>query len=188
MTKKRSSSARPRLFSHTVDQNDVIIHVNANWLRFARENDASHLTRQAVLGHSLWNFIAGLETRHIYRLLMRKVRQNQRRIVFTYRCDSPTLRRYMQMEIAPAADQTLEFRNYLLREESRDRVRLLDPTAERNHKLLLMCSWCNRIHCDETWLSVEEAIHYRGLFGAPQFPQITHGICPDCALKFKDLA
>ncbi|MCL4301123.1 MAG: hypothetical protein KJ077_35655 [Anaerolineae bacterium] len=188
MTKKRTGPRRHSTFIHTVDRNDLIIDVNANWLRFARENDAPHLTRQAVIGCSLWDFIAGLETRHIYRLLMRKVRQDQRRIVFTYRCDSSTLHRYMQMEIVPAADQALEFKNYLLREESRDRVRLLDPTAERNHELLRMCSWCNRMRCDETWLSVEEAVNYLGLFGAPQFPQITHGICPDCALKFKDLA
>jgi hypothetical protein len=94
----------------------------------------------------------------------------------------------MQMEIVPAGHQALEFRNYLLREEHRDRIRLLDPTAERSDKLLRMCSWCSRIQCDETWLSVEEAINYLGLFGTPHLPQITHGICPDCAPYFKGLA
>jgi hypothetical protein len=187
MIKKRTNPRKHSAFIHTVDQNDLIIDVNDNWLRFAQENEAPHLTRQAVIGHSLWTFIAGLETRHVYRLLMRQVRQNHRRIVFTYRGDSPVLRRYMQMEIVPAADEALEFRNYLLREEHRDHVRLLDPTAERDHELLRMCGWCNRIRCDEIWLSVEEAVNYLGLFGAPQLPQITHGICPDCALNFKDL-
>lgn len=188
MTKKRTNPRRHSVFIHTVDQNDLIIDVNDNWLRFAQENEAPHLSRQAVIGRSLWTFIAGLETRHIYQLLMRRVRQNQRPIVFTYRGDSPALRRYIQMEIVPAADEALEFRNYLLREEYRDHVRLLDPTAERDHELLRICSWCNRIRCDETWLSVEEAVNYLGLFGASQLPQITHGICPDCALNFKDLA
>jgi hypothetical protein len=140
-----------------------------------------------VVSRLLWTFIAGPEIRHIYQLLMRQVRQNQRRIVFTYRCDSPVLRRYMQMEIVPAADQSLEFRSYLLREESRDRVQLLELTAKRNHELLHMCSWCNRVRCDETWLSVEEAVRYLGLFDTSEVPQITHGICPDCALNFKTL-
>jgi hypothetical protein len=187
LTKKRTSPTSHPTFIHTVDQNDLILDVNDNWLRFAQENEAPHLTRQAVVGRSLWDFIAGPETPHIYQLLMRQVRQGQQRVVFTYRCDSPTLRRYMQMEIVPASRQALEFRNYLLREERRDRVRLLEPTTERNYELLHMCSWCNRVRCDETWLSVEEAVNYLGLFGAPELPQITHGICPDCVLNFKDL-
>lgn len=174
-------------FIHTVDANDVLTDVNDHWLRFAQQNDAPHLTRQVVIGHSLWDFIAGFETPHLYKLMMQQVRQSQRRLVFTYRCDSPNFRRYMQMEIVPLAHQGLEYRNYLLREEPRDRVRLLDPTIGRNQELLMMCSWCNRVHCDNVWLPVEDAVKTLGLFALSELPQITHGICPDCALSFKNL-
>lgn len=187
MTKKRLDSTRPRLFTYIVDKNDVVIHVNANWLRFARENDAPHLTRRTVLGRSLWDFIGGLETRHIYRLLMDHVRQKQRRVVFTYRCDSPTLRRYMYMEIVPAPDLALEFRSYLLRQESREHIRLLDPAIPRNHELVRMCSWCHRVLCEENWLPVEDGIQCLGLFGTSDLPRITHGICFNCMALFKDL-
>lgn len=173
-------------FMHMVDNQDLLTDVNDQWLCFAQENEASHLTRQTIVGRSLWNFIVGFEITHIYQILMRQVRQRQRRLVFTYRCDSPIFRRYMQMEIIPLAHQGLEFRNYLLREERRNRVRLLDPAADRSHELLLMCSWCNRIRCDDAWLTVEDAIKALGLFAPPELPQITHGICSDCALSFKN--
>ncbi|MBE7471505.1 MAG: hypothetical protein DPW09_30645 [Anaerolineae bacterium] len=174
-------------FMHTVDAYDVLTDVNDHWLRFAQENDASHLTRQVVVGRPLWDFIAGREAPHLYKLLMRQVRQSQCRLVFTYRCDSPNFRRYMQMEIVPLTHQGLEFRNYLLRTESRDQVRLLDSAIGRNQELLMMCSWCNRVHYDSTWLSVEDAVKTLGLFALSELPQITHGICPDCALSFKNL-
>lgn len=182
-----SGSAGLRLFSHTIDFQDIIIAVNDAWLHFAQENAAPYLTREAVIGCSLWDFIAGLETRQIYQLLMRQVRQSQQRVVFTYRCDSPTIRRYLWMEIVPAPDLAIEYRSYVLREESRHHVRLLDVTAERNVDLLHMCSWCSRVRCDEVWLPVEEAVKILGLFGSAELPQITHGICPDCALLFEDL-
>lgn len=179
-------SVKNPTFMHTVDIHDLLTDVNDQWLGFAQENEAPQLTRQTIIGRSLWNFIAGLETSHIYQLLMRQVRQRQRRLVFTYRCDSPVFRRYMQMEIIPLDHQGIEFRNYLLREERRDRVRLLDPTAGRSQELLLMCSWCNRIFCDDAWRPVEDAVNVLGLFAPPELPQITHGICPDCLLLFEN--
>lgn len=175
-------------FTHRVDANDVLTDVNDHWLRFAEENQVPQLTRPTVIGRPLWSFIAGFTTIHIYKLLMRQVRQSQRRLVFTYRSDSPFFRRYMQMEIIPIAHCGLEFRNYLLREESRDRVRLLDSTTGRNHDLLLMCGWCNRICCEDGWLPVENAIRILGLFAPPELPQITHGICSDCMQSFKNFS
>lgn len=173
-------------FMHAVDTYDLLTAVNDEWLGFAQENEAPHLTRQTVIGRPLWDFITGFEISHIYQLLMRQVRQSQRRLVFTYRCDSPVFRRYMQMDILPLAQQGLEFRNYLLREERRDRVRLLDPSAERSQELLLMCSWCNRIFCEDSWRPIEDAVTLLGLFAPPELPQITHGICPTCLQSFKD--
>lgn len=180
-------SAGLRLFSHTVDFHDIIIAVNDNWLRFAQENEAPHLTYEAVIGRLLWDFIAGIETQQIYQLLLRQVRQDQQRVVFTYRCDSPTLRRYLWMEIVPAPNQAVEFRSYLLREEPRHHIRLLEVSVERNVEMLHMCSWCSRVWCNEVWAPVEEAVKFLGLFGPAELPQITHGICPDCSLLFEDL-
>jgi hypothetical protein len=178
---------KPAPFLHTIDRNDIIVDLNDAWLRFALENGAPHLTYQTVVGRSLWTFIAGPETHHIYRLLLRQIRQSQQRVVFTHRCDSPALIRYVQMEIVPAAKGVVEFKNQLLLEKPRDPIPLLDPTVRRTSELLKMCSWCNRLLCDQVWLPLEEAINYLGLFGSSQLPQITHGICPACALLFEDL-
>lgn len=188
MMVNHTGSAGLQLYSHIVDSQDIIIAVNDAWLTFAQENETPQLTRDAVIGRPLWNFIAGMETHQIYQLLMRQVRQSQERIVFTFRCDSPDMRRYLWMEIVPAPDRKIEFRNYLLREEPRRHVRLLDVTAQRNIELLHMCSWCSRVWCDEGWQPVEDAVKILGLFGLTELPQITHGICPDCALLFEELA
>lgn len=187
MIENHTGSAGLRLYSHIVNSQDIIIAVNDDWLAFAQENEASALTREVVVGQSLWSFIAGLETQQIYQLLMRQVRQSQERVVFTFRCDSPDMRRYLWMEIVPAPAQAIEFRNYLLRVEPRHHIRLLDATAQRNVDLLHMCSWCSRVWCDESWQPVEDAVKILGLFGPTELPQITHGICPDCALLFEEL-
>lgn len=185
---KDVNQTKPALFIHTIDRNDNIVDLNDAWLRFALENNAPHLTYQAIMGHSLWSFIAGPETHHLYRLLLKQIRQSQQRVVFTHRCDSPTLIRYIQMEIVPTANGVVEFRNQLLLQKHRDPIPLLDPTVQRTSELLKMCSWCNRLLCDQTWLLLEEAINYMGLFGSSQLPQITHGICPACILLFADLS
>jgi hypothetical protein len=182
------SPTRHHAAIHTVDQSDLIIDVNDLWLHFAQENEGAHLSYDQVVGRSLWTFIAGAEAPHLYHILMRQVRQSQRRMVFTYRCDSSSVRRYMQMELVPLDEGALQFKNYLLFEEPRDPAQLLDFTGERTDELLRMCSWCSRIECDGTWLPVEEAVLYLGLFGSPHLPQITHGICPNCVSLFERLS
>ena len=50
------------------------------------------------------------------------------------------------------------------------------------------CSWCKRLEYGPEWLEVEAAIVPLGLFedDAPP-PEITHGICPDCAREMHAL-
>ena len=55
-----------REFSYSIDRDDTIASVSDSWLEFARENQASELTRDRVVGRRLWSFIAGRETRLLY--------------------------------------------------------------------------------------------------------------------------
>ena len=53
-----------RIFLWAIDPEDKIIRVNEDWLAFARENEAPHLTPDAVINRPLWDFVSGGETIH----------------------------------------------------------------------------------------------------------------------------
>jgi hypothetical protein len=86
------------------------------------------------------------------------------------------------MEMMPDADAGVHFHNWLVREEERESVRLLEMTPERSDAILIICSWCKQVQLGEdTWAEVETAVQQLGLFEAMKLPQLSHGMCPDCA-------
>ena len=107
-------SPRPK-YCYVLDGHDAITSVSPAWLAFARENGAQELTAQAVLGHSLWNFIQGAETVRLYQAILRRVRSNSSRVVVPFRCDSPTLRRHMRLEISSQPLGCVQFISVLQR-------------------------------------------------------------------------
>jgi len=174
------------MYAYQVDENDTLTAVDESWLRFARENEASHLTRELVVGRPIWQFVTGAETRHLYGSLFERARStgSVRRIPF--RCDSPERRRFMELDIVAAASGALELQSRIVREEARAAVALLRPTAERSKATVDVCSWCKRIHADGArWLEVEEAIDQLDLFGAT-LPELNHKTCPECAKHVRE--
>lgn len=177
--------ADKRVFIHTADADGNIAAVNDEWVEFARENGAPELGREAVVGRALWEFMEGRETRHISRLLLDKVRSTGKGLTIPYRCDSPALRRFMEMEIAPVDNGFVEFRSRVLRIEKRVPVLLLDPHAGRSDEFLTICSWCRRARTGSEWIELDEAVKKLDLFSSASLPQLTHGICQDCAKLVK---
>lgn len=175
-----------RVFIHTVDADGKITAVNDEWEEFARENGAPELASAAVVGRDIWGFMEGMETRHISRLLLDKARRSGKGLTIPYRCDSPGLRRFMEMEIAPAGNGIVEFRSRVLRIEKRVPVLLLDPRAGRGDEFLTICSWCRRARVDSAWVELDEAVKKLDLFSSASLPQLTHGMCQDCARLVKE--
>lgn len=170
-----------RVFSHTVDASGNISGVNDEWVDFAAENGAPELTKEAVAGRPIWDFMEGKETRHISRLILDKVRKTGRTITLPYRCDSPDFKRYLEMEISRGEDEQVVFRSRVLRLEKREHAGLLDAQAVRSEKMLTICSWCRRVRTPEGWAEVDDAVRTLGLFSMDTLPQITHGMCEDCS-------
>ena len=126
--------------------------------------------------------IADPQTRHIYTLLIDRVREEGREARFNYRCDSPHCRRFMEMRInhIRTLDQ-VEFSSRVLRLERREPVNLIDFSLDkRSSEILNMCSWCKAVLVDQAWVEVELAVERLGLLADPVLPQISHGMCPDC--------
>jgi P-type Cu+ transporter len=96
-------------------------------------------------------------------------------------CDSPELRRLLEMHIRALPGGQVEFCSRVLRLERRAPVRLLDPAVRRRRgDPLQICSWCKAVLVQTAWLEVEAAMQRLGASDA-DLPPLSHGICPACS-------
>ena len=177
-----------RSFIHRVDSAGRICFVNADWLAFAAENDWP-VTSAEILGRDLMASISDPQTRHVYGLLIERVRRSGTPVQFRYRCDAPDCRRLLEMHMLyrPELDQ-LEFRSSVIGIERRESVAVLDVrTTPRSSETLSVCSWCKAVRTAQAWVELEQAVMQLGLFAAEALPRISHGICPDCSGRLTTL-
>ncbi|MBD3233571.1 MAG: hypothetical protein GF315_07585 [candidate division Zixibacteria bacterium] len=139
---------------------------------------------KSLIGHSLWEFIKNEETVHIYRTLIHRIRNENRNVIYPFRCDSPSRRRFMEMHILPHKGKSLEFRSRIIREEHRPFQRFLDIDEPRNDSFIVMCGWCKAVATKDGWAQIEEAVDILKLFEMQILPEISHGICKECHDKW----
>ncbi len=176
-------NGQPLEVAYRIDESANLVWVGDTWTAFAHENGASQLAERSILGESLWHFIEGIETRHLYQLIFDKVRCDRSAIVLPFRCDSPDLRRFMELRISPHPESRgeLQLTAFLLNSEPRDAVPLLDRDIARCRGMLAICSFCKRIEVDAVgWLEVEAAASQLELLSESAMPRLSHGVCPDC--------
>ena len=167
--------------TYQIDPAGRILSVGPAWDDFARNNQGAFLTAPQVIGNSLWDYISDPTTRELYRSLLARVHDDVPQVQFTFRCDSPTRRRLLQMKMTPAEDATTLFTVLPISFVDRDLVPFLVVDRHRSGELLRMCSWCNRVPLTESaWVEVEEAVERMTMFHSADPPAITHGICPRC--------
>ncbi len=167
--------------TYQIDPAGQILSVGAAWDDFARNNQGAFLTGQQVVGHSLWDHISDSTTRQLYRSLVDRVHGDVPDVQFTFRCDSPTRRRLLQMKMTPAEHDSTLFTVLPISFVDRDLVPFLGREVARSGDHLRMCSWCNRVPLTEqSWVEIEEAVERLAMFRTSDPPGITHGICPRC--------
>jgi len=169
-------------FSHRVDVKDIIISVSENWQSFAVENyGGNSCLPENIIGTSLWNHIRDRETRHLYEIILQKVRRKKRLSVFSFRCDAPEKRRFLKLKVIPREDGSVDFISQIVKVEHRETVHLLRTDIERSNEFLRICSMCKKIATGETkWEEVEIALHKLKLFEKDVLPQFTHSVCKTC--------
>ena len=92
-------------YVYRIDARDAIVWVSDNWQMFAVANEGAETTyADQVLGRSLWEFITGMETRHLYQIVIQEARQRQKTVRLLFRCDAPDERRFLRLTIVPQAD------------------------------------------------------------------------------------
>ena len=165
---------------YSIDHKDRIITVSQNWQAFAQENDAS-LPVVNVIGRSLWDFISDESTRELYKALLRKVRYQGGYVTIPFRCDSPTTRRYLQLQLSADFTGTVYFKSYTLKTEPRSAAKLLDCNEQRSDNEMTICSWCKQIKLgDDFWVDIEFAIDKLSLFNGDGLPELVQSTCTAC--------
>lgn len=167
--------------AYTLDASDAIIAVNDAWVAFAAANDGAPLLAPAILGRSLWDFIADRTTILLYRRIFERVREGISPVRFTFRCDAPALRRLLEMSIVMQPAGALQVVVRSVRVEDRPAVLLLDPAEKRSDAVLRVCGWCKRLpDPGGRWMEIEAALPLLALFEQTALPAISHGICEEC--------
>lgn len=167
--------------TYELDDNLRIVAVDAAWSGFAIANAAPELAPPpGPLGQPVLSYVADRTTALLYEELFSKVRRTGGRLMVPFRCDSPSLRRFLELRIEPRRPTGLRLHSRVLRVEERPEVLLLDRREPRDGELLRMCSFCKSVEAQGRWRHVEEAIAALRLFERDVLPSITHSVCPSC--------
>lgn len=171
-----------RVSVYRIDGGDILREVSPNWEAFARANGAGRTCRPGdVLGHSLWDFVHGAQTRHLYEAVFARTRSGAPCGPIPFRCDSPRQRRFLELTVSPLPDGGIEIESTILRTEPRDPVALIDGNVPRSNELIRICSMCKKIaNAAGEWLEVEEGLAQLRPFEADEVPRLTHAVCPRC--------
>jgi hypothetical protein len=176
------------IIEYLVGPDSTVLEIHGPWDEFARDNAATELSARSVIGCHLDDFVAGSEIRLVYQMLLERIRQTGEPARFTFRCDGPTCRRFMEMRLDLAAPGVVRFRSRVLREEPRDVQPLLDVGTKRSEDLLTLCSWCKRFKAESTdWVEVEDYVERVKVMEADVFPRLSHGICRSCKAELESL-
>ncbi len=178
----------PGVIEYVVKPDGTVVEIRGIWDDFARANAAGDLRMADVVGRDLCDFVSGPATRQIYEALIGRVVQTRTPIQFTFRCDAPEVRRHMHMEVMGDGSENVRFTSRIVREEPRPPQPLLSTDVDRSDETIVMCSWCKRVKLDERWVEVEEYVASTGLMEEERLPQLSHGLCPDCATEMEALA
>jgi hypothetical protein len=171
---------------YRVDVSDRICEVGPAWDAFAAENGGlPHVSRDAVIGRPLWDFVSDSNTISLYRQVLAHVRRTGTPHVFTLRCDGPSIERLLEMTIE--ADGTFVlFRTRTLRTRPIEDSPA-DAAPARPLKLLRICSWCDRVDVGAgRWVPLETAVLALELFQRRDVPALTHAMCDDCHKALAD--
>jgi hypothetical protein len=173
-------------YRYELDAGDVIRAVDHWWLAFASENGAAHLNEATVVGRPLWDFISDDPTQQLYRELHERVRTMGHAIDVPFRCDSPTLRREMQLTIHRGENGVLLYESKLLKTAVQQRLPQLSHSRERSNAFLTMCSCCKRSLLEpKGWLEMEEIALRLRLYDQPSVPGLRYTVCPRCVKRYR---
>lgn len=166
---------------YKINAADEIVEVGGGWDMFAIENDSPpELSSGSIIYRRFWDFVSGNTIEHVYRRMFSKVRAGET-LDFSFRCDSPSLRRFLVLQMKPLGDGGIEIVTETVCTEEREFQELFSINAPKAGEVVVACSWCNKIKTGENvWQEAEDAVSELGLFEKDILPPLSHGMCDDC--------
>lgn len=164
-----------------LDADNRIMWLSSNWEEVAEQGKAGQqLAEPKVLNQPLSRFVSDDETWLYYEACLNLCRKKQQVLIRPYRCDSPTHKRFMELQLTPLDKGWVEMKHFLIRSEAFEyAVYIQDVTHQQSIQpyQFTRCSLCNRLkaqHQDD-WQSPES---FGTLFLEPV--NVIHSVCPDC--------
>lgn len=164
---------------YRIDQHAEIVFVNRAWEQFASENAGASASASAVLHQSLWDFVQGESLRGLYHQVVERARRGSS-LTFPFRCDSPSQKRWFEMQVAPVEGGLVEFRSTLIREELRRTTHSLETSSEPSDASVEACSVCLKLRDGDQWMSLEDLIAKRPIMEGEDSACLHHGVCDSC--------
>lgn len=160
---------------YTVDRDDIIVDVNDWWDIFANDNNALNLDKVTVLGKPLFHYVSGDVTRMFVVSVFNNVRVKHEQFTQKYRCDSPSLKRYMKMTVIPMGYDSLKIVNEVIAIEPK----VYSVNIKAYESRVRRCSMCNRINHEDKWEESDTLIK-SGIFKADGEIYVIYTVCMDC--------
>jgi hypothetical protein len=164
---------------YRLDADDRICEVGGPWDEFARANEGERLLSERVIGTDFYSYISGDISRMYVRTIFGGVRALNREATRTYRCDSPNIKRFMEMTVRPESGGNLHVAHRLLRTEPLPATFRFVGHAGKGSDFIVRCSMCNRLKLRGHWCEPEVFREH-----GPEFPEgaapVIYGVCSAC--------
>lgn len=176
------SGERAEEVTYWVDKDDVIVDASSDWDEFALENGGLAVLREHVIGEPLFRFITGDPTRMLTDTLLQRVRHSGQELTRCYRCDSPELKRYMEMTLSPEEGSLLRLHHRVVKVEPLDPVVPFEFGGHLLSDVMARCSMCNRVRAKGAWHEGDEAVRLGHVKSGGL--RVIYSVCGDCQSSF----
>lgn len=178
--------------SYWLDDDNIICRVDDHWDRaMDSQNWSDRASASKIVGKPLFEFICDDVTRMYVATMIESVRVIPHTSFRPYRCDTPDMKRFMQMIITPEENGWIRVSHVLIRTEPLKKPVTFTTTTPitplrqlRNNQTInyVRCSICNRLQQYGNWdNSWHEADSFVVLGHASVKPlKVLHSVCPDC--------
>ncbi|NRA68179.1 MAG: prolyl oligopeptidase family serine peptidase [Pseudobacteriovorax sp.] len=174
---------------YLIDSKDRLVSLNEEWVAFATTNSGQGVAAESdVIGRRIWDFFSSEELKSVYRWIFQKVRKTEQPFSLPFRCDSPSMRRMMSLEVEHQGNGYLAITTRLDQSISRSPLSLLDVNASRTAESIDICSMCRRVNLGHNhWVEAEDIIHLPEISRTGRFPSFNERVCHDCSSQVEDL-
>jgi len=167
---------------YLVNSDNIIVEVNQNWDAFAHENNGENVAQSEVVGRSVLDFVTGKVTRNYWQELLNRARDTLQPMTIDYRCDAPSLKRWMRMELQREENGNLRISHQQLATAPRSKPIHFKPARHRGQQTHIRCSFCSRIKIKEHWHEADDAAHHSNEVTHTDGHtfHVTYGLCGEC--------